>query len=978
MALTATFEADFSKFYDAVEEANVKLKSFASGASEVSTKLSGMYDSFSGRNVIQQATLMTEAIERLGGASQLTDQELARVSQTVGEAVEKMKAMGMDVPQKMQDLATATKGYGAVTDELTKKLTTLALAYVSIDGVVRLATGAFDLFVDAMKASIEAASNAEQAHSQLVGALQAQGTAVPSVIAAYDGYAAALQRTTTYSDDAVTAAEAILVQIGNVMPRDMQAALTATTNLAAGLRIDLGSAATMVAKAAEGQTTALQRAGVVIEATSGKTASFDQVLEGINKRFAGQAELLAGTYQGRLDQLANSWDNVEESIGRLFITNDTLLTVLESVNTLIDTNTGELSQNKEATEAVSAAIILFVKAVDLAVQGIDLMQQSWHEDMKAFEQGALLIAKVTEGFIEFERVANQIESHAPGVIGQEAQDRLKGFDEQLVKVRGRIDELHKDIAGQDESSAKWSATLGTVHTALEGLETKLESTRGKTRELASVQGESAGAWAGHTEAMNQNKAALEAWQKAADHITQLLSGPDALPTEIELMAQAMLHAGASVSEVATYFGVAEISIKQIDDAMKEAEKTAKAHQAALAELASVTQDFHATVAGLDQTMVHSVEAYLAAGVSQKTLADAYNLTAAQVSAINKLYQEEQLQLRQNAQQKAELAKLDAQIQKATGEAANNRYQTEVDNIHAEIEAYRASLEQKKQLTEAANAKLDELEAIRTANVAKRLLEQSSMTEAYYKKLADEAQNSLNFAMAHADQFTQSGMAALQKQSDAAQATYLNWQNAADATLDHVASTAQGVSAKITGAANQAAQAIQSMSGYGGTVSLTAANLPAALAQLGMSGGINMDVLQAIASGQMAVPGKAYTGGSTAVQSAQRSADIATAQMILDYLASHTSSVAVSGARQSGGPVEFGKAYVVGEKGPELFVPGTSGMIGAPGAGGGGLVMQPGAVTINYPLMDNPVALDAIARIVGDAIIKRMTRTGTKV
>ncbi|MEM9881175.1 MAG: phage tail tape measure C-terminal domain-containing protein, partial [Pseudomonadota bacterium] len=33
-----------------------------------------------------------------------------------------------------------------------------------------------------------------------------------------------------------------------------------------------------------------------------------------------------------------------------------------------------------------------------------------------------------------------------------------------------------------------------------------------------------------------------------------------------------------------------------------------------------------------------------------------------------------------------------------------------------------------------------------------------------------------------------------------------------------------------------------------------------------------------------------------------------------------------GARAMGGPVEMGKAYLVGEKGPELFVPGQSGTI----------------------------------------------------
>lgn len=45
-----------------------------------------------------------------------------------------------------------------------------------------------------------------------------------------------------------------------------------------------------------------------------------------------------------------------------------------------------------------------------------------------------------------------------------------------------------------------------------------------------------------------------------------------------------------------------------------------------------------------------------------------------------------------------------------------------------------------------------------------------------------------------------------------------------------------------------------------------------------------------------------------------------------------------GFRASGGPVNYGKAYVVGEKGPELFMPNTSGTIVPNGAGGGGGVV----------------------------------------
>ena len=51
-------------------------------------------------------------------------------------------------------------------------------------------------------------------------------------------------------------------------------------------------------------------------------------------------------------------------------------------------------------------------------------------------------------------------------------------------------------------------------------------------------------------------------------------------------------------------------------------------------------------------------------------------------------------------------------------------------------------------------------------------------------------------------------------------------------------------------------------------------------------------------------------------------------------------------RATGGPVAPGRAYVVGERGPELFVPTASGRVELPGQGGGRDVRV--AITINAP------------------------------
>jgi phage-related minor tail protein len=55
---------------------------------------------------------------------------------------------------------------------------------------------------------------------------------------------------------------------------------------------------------------------------------------------------------------------------------------------------------------------------------------------------------------------------------------------------------------------------------------------------------------------------------------------------------------------------------------------------------------------------------------------------------------------------------------------------------------------------------------------------------------------------------------------------------------------------------------------------------------------------------------------------------------------------VSGARAAGGPVAAGESYLVGEQGPEVFVPASSGSIAA----GGGAVSRP-QVSLNVQATD---------------------------
>ena len=79
-------------------------------------------------------------------------------------------------------------------------------------------------------------------------------------------------------------------------------------------------------------------------------------------------------------------------------------------------------------------------------------------------------------------------------------------------------------------------------------------------------------------------------------------------------------------------------------------------------------------------------------------------------------------------------------------------------------------------------------------------------------------------------------------------------------------------------------------------------------------------------------------------------------------------------RATGGPVSPGAAYVVGERGPELFVPTSSGAVSPAGSGGAGGRDVRVAIAVNAPAGDTPRALTRSSRQVARAV-SRALQTG---
>lgn len=147
MALTGVLKADFSSFFDAVKNADKYVTDMAAGADRAGVRLARMQDSFSGKKIIQDAQLMAEALERAGGASILTAAELTKVGNQAALAVEKARALGIEIPPGLQKLAAEAKGAGGALEGIKGAAAGLAGALgigLGIGAVVSFGKSVFD------------------------------------------------------------------------------------------------------------------------------------------------------------------------------------------------------------------------------------------------------------------------------------------------------------------------------------------------------------------------------------------------------------------------------------------------------------------------------------------------------------------------------------------------------------------------------------------------------------------------------------------------------------------------------------------------------------------------------------------------------------------------------------------------------------------------------------------------------------------
>ena len=264
--------------------------------------------------------------------------------------------------------------------------------------------------------SVKAFDESEKAIAQLRTGLQSTGNVAGMTADDFLKQAAALQKITTYGDEAIVGVQSLLVTFTNIRGEIMQNATPAILDMATRMGGDLQGAAVQLGKALNDPiqgVTALRRVGVSFSdqqqkmmknfvETNQLAKAQQMILSELNKEFGGSAEAAALAGLGPWEQLKNTFGDVQEEIGRLTLDFGTmLLPVIRGVVSGISNMVTFIQQNKKLLKELAIVVgiaatawgvyTLAVNASAIATKIYTMVQLGLNAAMTANPIGILIV-----------------------------------------------------------------------------------------------------------------------------------------------------------------------------------------------------------------------------------------------------------------------------------------------------------------------------------------------------------------------------------------------------------------------------------------------------------------------------------------------------------------------------------------------------------------------------------------------------------
>ena len=219
------------------------------------------------------------------------------------------------------------------------------------------AAAALGALTVAAGASVKAAAEDAAQQEELARQLKATTGATDERVAANEAFIASMELAVAVSDAELRPALGNLVR-GTGDLKSAQDLLAISLDVAAATGKDLNAVTEAMAKAAQGEMTALKRLDPSLTAVIASGAEADEVFSALSDTFGGAAAQAADTVQGRFERMQIQLDNAAEAIGyALLPIVEALLPALERMATWVGENTDLILGIGAAVGTFAAAIV---------------------------------------------------------------------------------------------------------------------------------------------------------------------------------------------------------------------------------------------------------------------------------------------------------------------------------------------------------------------------------------------------------------------------------------------------------------------------------------------------------------------------------------------------------------------------------------------------------------------------------------------
>jgi hypothetical protein len=256
-----------------------------------------------------------------------------------------------DLKKKLGQGESEVVSFGDKVSDFGKKA---GLAFAAATAAATAYAG--KLLIDGVKSAMED----EKAQAKLATTLENVTNATKDQIAAVENQISKLSLAYGVTDEKLRPSFEKLVRATSDVTEAQKLQILAL-DIAAGSGRDLDSVSQALARAYDGNTSALSRLGIGLSSAELKSMSFDDVTKELADTFGGQAAAQADTFQGKITRLQVAFDEAKEAIGaRLIPILTNLLTqfmdrvgpAIEFIQNKLEPLRKALEDNKEEFQAL--------------------------------------------------------------------------------------------------------------------------------------------------------------------------------------------------------------------------------------------------------------------------------------------------------------------------------------------------------------------------------------------------------------------------------------------------------------------------------------------------------------------------------------------------------------------------------------------------------------------------------------------------